>query len=89
MKEMCSFSIYSEMKFLWKLHCNLNLKSSFFAALIHGAEVIAALQFCDYWLVSVVDPICDFIRIKAFFLAVKICDFQGLSVKTENYPANV
>ena len=25
MKEICSFSSYSKLKFLWKLHCNLNL----------------------------------------------------------------
>ena len=56
--------------------------STFFGALIHRAEAIAVLQFIR----DTVDPICDFIHIKAFFHAFKFYTcmiFKFLSLKTQ------
>ena len=54
MKTMCSFSIYSdETPLSPEFEQERSELSTFFAALIHRAEAIAALQFCEYWDISV------------------------------------
>ena len=81
MKEMRSSSIYSKLDFLWRLHCNLNLnRKGHNKNFLCRSDCCAAILWIlvhQYTIWDIVDPICDFVHIKAFFLAFRFCDFQG------------
>ena len=100
MRDICSFSIYSKMKCLWKLHCNLNLNMKgqnlalSFAALTHRADAIAALQFYEYCFISVCIEIlltqfAISIAKKDLFLHSNSAIFKVLICENRNIPSYV